>query len=226
MKKIYVLGIAALLVLGFALSAAAVTVTDGGETGLYQIVQDPLFGSLPNYGSSQAFANAYTIVETLPGPGVPITVTAYAKFAGYTQNPGAYFAGVYAPTQYFSPGLTSAFPSTADGIFAITDWPAGQFTGGVIGFFDDTSGGGIKYTEWAGNNGGALGQSNGLIFKISNSQYIVAFEDGIGVNSLGDSDYNDLVFNVRTSAVPVPPSALLMGSGLLGLIGLRRFRKG
>ena len=32
--------------------------------------------------------------------------------------------------------------------------------------------------------------------------------------------------NFATSAVPVPPTVLLLGSGLLGLVGLRRFRKG
>ncbi len=31
--------------------------------------------------------------------------------------------------------------------------------------------------------------------------------------------------SLNTSAVPLPPSALLLGSGLLGLVGLRRFRK-
>jgi hypothetical protein len=30
---------------------------------------------------------------------------------------------------------------------------------------------------------------------------------------------------MRTSTVPLPPSVLLLGSGLLGLLGLRRFRK-
>ena len=31
--------------------------------------------------------------------------------------------------------------------------------------------------------------------------------------------------SLNTSAVPLPPSALLLGTGLLGLVGLRRFRK-
>ncbi|MCK9374677.1 MAG: PEP-CTERM sorting domain-containing protein [Syntrophobacterales bacterium] len=33
-------------------------------------------------------------------------------------------------------------------------------------------------------------------------------------------------FATGTSPVPVPPTVLLLGSGLLGLVGLRRFRKG
>ena len=219
MKKVFLLLSVAVLVLGLAFSAQAVTIADpaNGETHLYQIFANSLFnGGI--YANSQDIANNVPIVETFAS-GLPFKVTAYATFAGFTQNPGAYFSGSPGPTQYFTPGLTAAFPATTDGIFAINDWPAGQFTGGVIGLFDDTSGGGIKFTELAANNGGALGQSNGLIFRISNTHYIVAFEDGVGINSLGDSDYNDLVLNVTTSATPIPGSLLLLGSGLIGVSG-------
>jgi hypothetical protein len=33
------------------------------------------------------------------------------------------------------------------------------------------------------------------------------------------------VFEVKANAVPLPPSLLLFGSGLVGLAGLRRYRK-
>jgi hypothetical protein len=228
MKKIYVLGFVVLLVLGFALSAAAVTINDpaNGELNLYQIFADPLFNG-GNFANSQAIANTVPIVETLPAGLTDITVSAYAKFAAFSQNPGVYPAGNpgILQLQYFSPDFTTAFPANgANGIFSINDWPSGVTSFVQFGFFDDTSGGGIKYTELSANNGGALGQSNGLIFKISDTHYIVAFEDGGGVNGLGDRDYNDLVFNVNTSGVPIPPSVFLMGSGLLGLglIGWRR----
>jgi hypothetical protein len=35
-------------------------------------------------------------------------------------------------------------------------------------------------------------------------------------------DYNDLVFKMSTKVVPIPGAAWLLGSGLLGLLGLRR----
>lgn len=223
MRKMAML-LAMALVLTGALSAQAVpTISDpaNGETHLYQIFANSLFNG-GSFVSSQAIANSVPIVETFGG-GLLFKVTAYATFAGFTQNPGAYFSGSPGPLQYFSPAFTNAFPADADGIYAI-NWSTMSYTNGVIGLFDNTSGGGIKYTELAANNGGALGQSNGLIFKISNNHYIVAFEDGAAVNSLGDKDYNDLVLNV-TTATPLPASVVLLGSGLLGLIGFRRSRK-
>jgi hypothetical protein len=50
----------------------------------------------------------------------------------------------------------------------------------------------------------------------------VGCED-LPISGNSDKDYNDLVF--RISTVPLPPAALLLGTGLLGLVCLRRFGK-
>lgn len=234
MKKVLLLMGVAVMVLGLTFSAQAVpTINDpwavpgGAEKNLYQIFADPLFNG-GSFLTSQAIANTLPISETFPG-GIPFKVTAYATYASFQQDPGSTFSNypVGSPgsgTVYFS-SFTAAFPANTDGIYAITDWTVNTFTNGVIGLFDDTtaSNGDIKYTEKTLNSG-VLSQSNGLIFKISDCHYIVAFEDGAGASSLGDYDYNDLVLNVVTcpSPTPIPGSLLLLGSGLLGVIGLRR----
>lgn len=217
MKKIYGGCFVLMLVLSLALSAHAVTISDtSGETYLYQIFADPLFSG-GNYASSQIIANTLPILSTLPAG--PYAVTAFAKFAAFTQNAAIYAAANPALIQSLDSGI---FPySGANGIFAIAIGRNIPLTFGFADIVPD-DGAGTKYTQLALNPGGPS-QSNGLIFQISPTHFIVAFEDGNGSQPLGDIDYNDLVLNVE--AVPLPPSALLLGSGLLGLLGFRLRRK-
>ena len=94
MKKIVIFVLSAIMVMGLAISAQAVpTINDpwdpvsGPEKNLYQIFADPLFNG-GVFATSQDIANTVPIVETLP-PGLQdITVSAYAKFAAFNQNPG------------------------------------------------------------------------------------------------------------------------------------------
>ena len=50
--------------------------------------------------------------------------------------------------------------------------------------------------------------------------YVVGFGDGAD-----DHDYDDLVIAVKANPVPIPAAVWLLGSGLLGLVGIRRRKK-
>jgi hypothetical protein len=49
--------------------------------------------------------------------------------------------------------------------------------------------------------------------------WVIAWEDLPGG---GDRDFNDLVVEVSLAPVPIPPAILLLGSGLVAMIGIRR----
>jgi len=54
-----------------------------------------------------------------------------------------------------------------------------------------------------------------------NNPYLIAWED----LNLGDKDYNDIMYLVDASPVPLPPSVLLFLSGMVGLMGSAGFRR-
>ena len=61
------------------------------------------------------------------------------------------------------------------------------------------------------------------IFKESDGVYWMGMED---LKTGSDYDYNDMVVKISAvPAVPEPTTMLLLGLGLLGVAGIRRFKK-
>jgi hypothetical protein len=54
-----------------------------------------------------------------------------------------------------------------------------------------------------------------------NNPYLIGWED----LNLGDKDYNDIMYLVDASPVPLPPAVMLFLSGLAGLMGSAGFRR-
>ena len=96
---------------------------------------------------------------------------------------------------------TAVFNDTIDGPVGVA------LTGTDYSYLDIYRVAGTFLKEWTGSDW----------FEDGKSYYVVGYEDGHP-----DDDFDDLV--IAFEAVPIPPSALLLGSGIIGLIGfgLRR----
>lgn len=114
-----------------------------------------------------------------------------------------------------------------------------------FGFYLNSNGKGTKLTTMVANNPNPYSSSrvqnkadyiqgfdNAMMFA-TNKGYTIAFEDIVGA---GDADWEDLMVNFRptdnsgfasssNNSTPEPATMLLMGIGLIGLAGLRKFRK-
>lgn len=85
------------------------------------------------------------------------------------------------------------------------------------------------------SNAGAIADNAGAVgtgMKLGFSTQI--FDNAVGGDSIlvflgdgfGDSDFDDMVVGVGVFAVPVPPAAILLLTGLFGLGALKRMRRG
>jgi hypothetical protein len=114
---------------------------------------------------------------------------------------------------------TDLFKNKGGGASSVGDTVTTTTTGNPLGFtFDiDTDGNGvIDYTV-------SNPSSNIFLALLSPSVALIGLED---IRNLGDKDYDDLMFTVSANPVPEPTTILLLGSGLVGLVGLRKkFKK-
>ncbi len=224
-----------MLILGLALisvpvaqsNAAGITINSGasGEPSLWTIADGWGFTSV-----TQANLESATTQQTMAaGSYMVIDLARYAA----DDNDGGFYTGIGTVPAH------GASVSSISGTAVVDPAPNGYNSAVSIAFKPTATFGFYNNDETTGylgatqnQNTGAGLQSNGYIFNLGSinaayaGYYLVAFEDGDSNPPLNDMDYNDLVFVVKDApTVPVPPSLLLFGSGLLGLVGWRGFRK-
>jgi hypothetical protein len=217
MKKLVILLGVALLVLGLTMSVQAYTIEDtphSGEVSLWKVLNNFLG---QNFFTSNADLNAKLpyLVDDHQDDGC-WKITYAAKYAGFSQHFG--YADSVGGT-FNSLGLSYA-QGSANGEGAV----------GPIGFSvaDD-----FNPANTIDNNGGnfvlyATDSGKGLLLDFEyygfKGVYVAAFEDGAALDNtnFGDRDYNDLVVGMNACPAPIPGALWLLGSGLLGLVGLRR----
>jgi hypothetical protein len=151
------------------------------------------------------------------------TATAQAKFAGFAHEFG------YIPDTngngMFEEAVVPIFFLGGNINMILSSGPSGNLTGGPVNLI------------WALKPSGAqlwtsLPDSRNIdhmvTWLITGGQaneagnYVIAWEDLPGLPAGSDRDFNDLVVEVTVATVPIPAAILLLGSGLVGLAGIRK----
>ena len=111
--------------------------------------------------------------------------------------------------------MTFTFPTPVSTVAGFINYAPGGPTPTTIAVYDPTNkliesypltfltGGGLNTGRWLG-----------FVEPTANIKYFTLTDNNIGLTAL------------TTATIPVPPTVLLLGSGLAGLLGLPRFRKG
>ena len=150
------------------------------------------------------------------------TVTGYGMQSAISQQAYTYYVG--------TPGIDQ------NALGAYTTNTLGTLLGFGNIQFDTTEQWGLKgvtdrgtfYSQTSLNSDGKVHWKLYCITPLNNGGISIgfaAFEDTPSTfNPPGDFDYNDLVLKIEPnpSTAPIPGSLLLLGSGLVGLLGLRR----
>ena len=199
-----------------------------------------LFSSTPNDSFLTFSGSNFTFTPSGTAPFANVNIIHSTPFD--TLVPGGYgiITGTFAIGAVTTVGTTETAPAIGLGTFVIHDAAGDTLSAQVNWINVRTDGNAVGALNWTF----APNLSNLVLTNPGNNPELLdlfkqsTFEVGISwANPIGDLNalklagtgtnpvVNTAYSGTEVTAVPIPPSALLLGSGLLGLVGLRRFGK-